>query len=244
MAPESVKIKIAKRLNLLLTNNYLLLKINMKKLCTLILLIISCHAFAQQDSLKKYNADRVRITSDGMEYLGGWGILNLGTGAYLNWGTGSKTITVTVDGNLVPERISSLSPELKYFGQMNTIWGAADFLTALLSYTGMQNSKNKKLTAAQSSEAQERIQKIFKVNMYLDVVYLGAGTYLKLVGDSRNSPIMKGYGESVLLQGGFLLLFDGLMLHAEKTQGNKLRNFLEKHPMTFDGRKVGIIFNM
>ena len=216
----------------------------MKKVLTIILLIISCHAFAQQDSLKKYNAERVRITSNGMEYLGGWGLLNLGTGAYLNWGSGTKTITVTVGGSQVPERVSSISPELKYFGEMNTIWGSVDFVTALLGYTGTQNNKNKKLTPAQTLHEQERIEKIFKINMYLDVVYLGAGTYLKLAGDSRNSPMMKGYGESVLLQGGFLLLFDGLMLHSEKTHGDKLRSFFEKHPITFDGRRVGITFKM
>jgi hypothetical protein len=216
----------------------------MKKFCTLLLLVISSHAFAQQDSLKKYNAERVRITSNGLEYLGGWGLLNLGSGAYLNWGTGSKTVVVNDGGNLVPVRVSKLNPELKYFSQMNTVWGSVNFVTALIGYTGTQNDKNKKLTAAQSLQEQERIQKIFKVNMYLDVVYIGAGAYLKLAGDSRNSPLMKGYGESVLLQGGFLLLFDGLMLHAEKAHGDKLRNFLEKHPMTFDGKRVGIIFQM
>jgi len=197
----------------------------MKKLFTLILLVvIGCRAFAQQDSLKVYNVERVRITSNGMEYLGGWGLLNTGTGAVL-W-------------------TQSTDPESRYFFQMNTIWGSANFLTALLSYTGIQNSKNKKLTAAQSLQQQEHIEKIFRINMYFDAAYLGAGAYLKLVGDSRNSPQMKGYGESVLLQGGFLLLFDGLMLHAEKQHGGKLRNFLEKHPMTFDGKRVGIIFNM
>ncbi len=212
----------------------------MKKLCTLLLLVISCHAFAQQDSLKKYNAERVRITSNGMEYLGGWGILNLGTGI-IGW-SNSVTLTANLGNNTVST--SPSSAEQRYFFQMNTIWGSANFLTALLSYTGIQNNKNKKLTAAQTLQEQERIEKIFKVNMYLDVVYIGAGAYLKLAGDSRNSPEMKGYGESVLLQGGFLLLFDGLMLHAEKTHGDKLRNFLEKHPMTFDGKRVGIIFNM
>jgi len=216
----------------------------MKKILTIILCIICCHAFAQQDSLKKYNTERVRITSNGMEYLGGWGILNLGTGAYMNWGTGSKTIIVNVGGTQVPERISSISPELKYFAQMNTIWGSVDFVTALLGYTGTQNNKNKKLTAAETLHEQERIEKIFRINSYFDVAYLGAGLYLKLAGDSRNSPMMKGYGESVLLQGGFLLIFDQLMLHSEKVHGDKLRNFLEKHPISFDGRRVGIIFKM
>lgn len=216
----------------------------MKKILTIILCIICCHAFAQQDSLKKYNTERVRITSNGMEYLGGWGLLNLGTGAYMNWGTGSKTVIVNIGGAQVPERISSISPELKYFAQMNTIWGSVDFVTALLGYTGTQNNKNKKLTAAETLHEQERIEKIFRINSYLDIGYLGAGLYLKLAGDSRNSPMMKGYGEAVLLQGGFLLIFDQLMLKSEKNHGVKLRNFLEKHPISFDGHRVGIIFKM
>ncbi len=216
----------------------------MKKIFTLALIALSFHAFAQKDSLKAYNMMRINTTSHGLEVLGGWGIVSLGTGGYLNWGTGSKTITVIVDGNKVPQKISSISPELKYFGQMNAVWGGVDFLTALLGYTGTQKLRNKNLTAAELVKQQEKIEKIFKVNMYLDVVYLGAGAYLKLAGDSRNSIMMKGYGESILMQGGFLLVFDALMYKAEKNNGSKLTNFLAKHPITFDGRRVGMIFDM
>jgi len=35
-----------------------------------------------------------------------------------------------------------------------------------------------------------------------------------------------------------------LMLKAEKGNGSKLRNFLEKHPISFDGKRVGMRFNM
>lgn len=196
----------------------------MKKLLTIILIIISCHAFAQQDSLKAYNASRIHITSNGMEVLGSWGIVNT-FGGGLAWAT-------------------STTPQSRYFFQMNTVWGTVDFVTAILGYTGTNNNKNKKLTAAQTLQEQERIEKIFKVNSYLDFAYLGAGLYLTVEGGSRNSPIMKGYGESVLLQGGFLLIFDELMYKSEKTHGDKLRNFLEKHPISFDGHRVGIIFNM
>ncbi len=216
----------------------------MKKTFTLALIVLSFHAFAQKDSLKAYNMARVNTTSHGMEVLGGWGLINLGTGGYLNWGTGTKTVTVTIGDNQVPARVSSVSQELKYFGQMNAVWGGVDFLTALLGYSGTQRLKNKNLSAAEILKQQERIEKIFKINMYLDVVYVGAGVYLKLAGDSRNSVMMKGYGESILMQGGFLLIFDALMYRAEKNNGNKLAHFLEKHPVTFDGRRVGIIFNM
>ncbi|HVV53919.1 MAG TPA: hypothetical protein VHC47_01255 [Mucilaginibacter sp.] len=196
----------------------------MKKLFTAVLLIVSCHAFAQQDSLKIFNADRVKITSNGMAILGGWGVANLGTGA-IGWA-------------------NSTTPESRYFYQMNLVWGAANFGAALLGYTGTQKHKKQSLTAAETIKEQERIQKIFFVNGCLDIAYLGTGLYLKLNGDSRNSPEMKGYGESLLLQGGFLLIFDGLMYKSEKANGNKLHQFLEKHPVTFNGREVGIIFHI
>jgi len=195
----------------------------MKKFFTIILILACSHAFAQ-DSLKTFNADRIRTTTSGMAVLGSWGVLNLGTGA-VGWNIANRG-------------------EGRYFFQMNTIWGAANFGVALIGLTGVQNEKGKKISASESLKRQERLEKIFKVNGILDIAYLGAGIYLKVAGDSRNSPIMKGYGESVILQGGFLLIFDGLMYHAEKGNGTKLRNFLEKHPITFDGKRVGMVFNM
>jgi hypothetical protein len=195
----------------------------MKKTFTLILMLISLHAFAQ-DSLKAFNTARINTTALGMQVLGGWGILNLGTGA-IGWG-------------------NSTTPEARYFFQMNTIWGGVNFGVALLSYGSLQKDRKKHLTAAESLREQERIEKIFLINGCLDVAYIGTGLYLKIAGDSRNSPIMKGYGESILLQGGFLLIFDGVMYRAEKENGSKLRQFLEKNPITFDGKRVGIILNM
>jgi len=159
-----------------------------------------------------------------MEVLGGWGILNLGTGA-IGW-------------------TNSTNPEARYFFQMNTIWGSVNFATGLLGYANAQKNTRKHLTAAETLEEQKKIEKIFLINGGLDVAYIGTGLYLKLAGDSRNSPIMKGYGSSILIQGGVLLLFDGLMYHAEKTHGDKLRSFLAKHPLTFDGKRVGMVFNM
>ena len=196
----------------------------MKKALTIVVLIVFCSHASAQDSLKIYNQSRIRITSSGMEVLGGWGILNLGTGA-IGWA-------------------NSTNLESRYFFEMNTIWGVADFGVALIGYGGLQKQRKKTFTAAEILEEQKRIEKIFFINGILDVAYIGTGLYLKLEGDSRNSPIMKGYGESILMQGGFLLIFDGIMYQAEKTNGSKLRSFLEKHPVTFDGKRVGMIFNM
>jgi hypothetical protein len=208
-----------------------------------IILILFCTSAIAQDSLKYYNNLRINTTSSGMKVLGSWGIVNLGTGAI--WGWNGKRTTTYVDLNGVQVTSSkTISSEGQYFFQMNTIWGAVNFGTALIGYASIQKFRRKTLNAAETLEQQKRIENIFRLNEYLDVAYLGAGTYLKLAGDSRKSPIMKGYGESILIQGGFLLIFDGLMYHAEKGNGTRLRNFLEKHPISFDGHRVGTVITM
>ena len=127
---------------------------------------------------------------------------------------------------------------------MNTAWGAVNFGTGLLGYASAQKYKKKNLTAAETLARQEKMEKIFLINGALDIGYIGTGLYLKLAGDSRHSPIMRGYGSSILMQGGFLLLFDGLMYKSEKSNGTGLRNFLEKHPVSFDGRRVGTVISI
>jgi len=214
----------------------------MKKIFTIFLILFCTSAFAQ-DSLKYFNKLRINTTSSGMEVLGGWGIVNIGTGAI--WGWNSKSVTVY--SNLGGAQVASsngISREGQYFFQMNTIWGAVDFGTALIGYASIQKYKRKVLTAAETLEQQKRLEKIFLINGALDIAYIGTGTYLKLAGDSRHSPLMRGYGESILMQGGFLLIFDGLMYQAEKSNGNKLRSFLEKHPISFDGHRVGTVITL
>jgi hypothetical protein len=214
----------------------------MKKTLVIILVLFCTSAFAQ-DSLKYYNNLRINTTSSGMKVLGGWGILNLGTGAVWGWNSKNTSAYADLGGSQITSS-NGISREGQYFFQMNTIWGAVDFGTALLGYANIQKYRKKNLNAAETLEQQKKLEKIFLVNGALDIGYLGVGAYLKLAGNSRNSPIMKGYGESILMQGGFLLIFDGLMYHAEKGNGTRLRNFLEKHPISFDGHRIGTIITM
>lgn len=214
----------------------------MKKTFTLLLILFCTSAFAQ-DSLKYFNKLRINTTSSGMEVLGGWGIVNLGTGAIWGWNGKNVTTYANLGGGQVATS-NGISREGQYFFQMNTIWGAVDFGTALIGYANIQKYRKRTLNAAQTLEQQKKLEKIFLINGALDIAYLGTGTYLKLAGDARHSPLMRGYGESILMQGGFLLIFDGLMYHAEKSNGNKLRGFLEKHPISFDGHRVGTVITL
>jgi hypothetical protein len=194
----------------------------MKKIYTAILVLICSCAFAQ-DSLKNFNYARNRITSTGMEVLGSWAIANIGTGA-IGWA-------------------NSAGGTNKYFYQMNVLWNTANLGAAILGFTGAQKDKNRQHSASETLREQQKIEKIFLVNGGLDLVYIGTGLYLEHRGDDKNSNLVKGYGSSIIVQGVFLLLFDGTMYSAQRHNGNKVRRFLERNPISFNGRSIGMIVN-
>jgi hypothetical protein len=152
-----------------------------------------------------------------MTVLGSWAVTNIGIGA-AGWA-------------------NSKGGQNKYFYQMTTIWGAANLGAAILGYT---SNKNNTLNAAESLKAQQKIEKIFLINGGLDLVYIGTGVFLNRRGNTNGSAQLKGYGSALIPQGIFLLLFDGTMYATHRSNGNKLRRFLEKNPIGFNGREVGI----
>lgn len=194
----------------------------MKNLLLLLFIGIGFKASAQ-DTLQTLNFTRNHIKNTGMEVLGTWAVANIAAGG-IGWAsTGGQT---------------------KCFYQMNAIWNIANLSVALLGYANTQRDKNRQYTPEENLQEQKKIERIFLVNGGLDVAYIGAGFYLKHRGELKNSDQSKGYGTAIILQGAFLLLFDATMYTSEKHNGNKLRNFLLKNPITFDGRRVGMVLNM
>lgn len=188
-------------------------------LLLLVLISINCRA---QDSLQTLNFNRNHIKNTGMQVLGGWAAVNIVTGG-IGW--------------------ASARGATKYFHQMNAIWNVANLGVALLGYTATITDKNHVYTPQESLEEQRKLEKLFLVNGALDFVYIGTGLYLKNRGDINNSDQNRGYGSAIILQGAFLLLFDATMYVSERKAGSKLRRFLTKNKLTFDGQKVGMIVN-
>ncbi len=199
--------------------------LKLMKLVYVVILILACSGAFAQDSLKNFNSSRNHITTTGMEVLGSWAIANIGIGA-AGWanseGGGSN----------------------KYFYQMDVLWNTVNLGAAILGFMGAQKNKNQQLSPAESLRAQQKIEQTFLINGGLDFVYIGTGFYLRHRGNSINSDELRGYGSSIILQGAFLLLFDGTMYSTQRHNGSKLRRFLEKNPVTFDGRRVGVIYHM
>lgn len=144
--------------------------------------------------------------------------------------------------NIIADGISWVSSTgtNKYFHQMSTVWNVANLGVMLLGYAAIQD-KNQVDSPQESLEVQDKSKKLFLVNGVLDFVYIATGLYLKRIGDINNSERQRRYGSAIILQGALLLLCNAAMYLYEQNAGNKLRQFLAKNPITFDGQKIGMI---
>ena len=195
----------------------------MKKVLLFFLIIAGSRAVAQ-DSLRDMNSQRSQALIAGMRVLGGWGLVNIGAGA-AGWA-------------------ASKGGQNRYFYQMTTVWGAVNAAVAINGYANARKQINETLSPAESLKEQQRIERIFLFNGALDVVYIGTGFYLDSRGSNNNNAQLKGYGTSIALQGAFLLLFDATMYRTQHGNGTRLRRFLQKTPITFTGKTIGIQLNI
>ncbi|UOQ53652.1 DUF6992 family protein [Hymenobacter cellulosivorans] len=143
-------------------------------------------------ALPALNHGRELLAEHGMAVLGTWALLNLLVSGYLVARTDARS-------------------ETHYFHQMNVGW---NFVNAVLAVVGIVRANPNHvtgLTLAASLEAQFDFEKILLLNVGLDVAYLAIGSGLRARGqatESQRPERLLGFGRSLWLQGGFLLLFD------------------------------------
>lgn len=128
----------------------------------------------------------------GMYVLGGWALANMAASAY-GW--------VAFEG------------EKKYFSQMNLFWNVVN-----LSIAGFALYSNYSTDVSLMSEGELlarhlKTERLFLINSGLDVGYMGAGLLMRHLSSNseKRGDLLKGYGNAVILQGGFLLVFDMVM---------------------------------
>ncbi len=191
----------------------------MKKLLFLLLLIIFAEAKAQ-DSLSNFNQKRNQINQIGMKVLGGWAIANIAIGSVGFYKTKGAT---------------------KYFHQMNIFWNIVNLGIATAGFYGAKEASNKQYSVEQSIQEQRKTERILLINAGLDVAYVAGGWYLNRRGISKSSDRLHGYGNSIILQGAFLFLFDSSMFAIQKHHGKNADRFLKNVQVGFNGKQVGLI---
>jgi hypothetical protein len=190
----------------------------MKKLLLIsFLLSFSTNVFSQNLSFPDFNQERLDLNRKGMTVLGSWAGANLITNGVL---------------------LANASGSNKAFYQMNIYWNVVN--GALASLGLLQRSKNQvNMSGFQTLEQQHSTEKVFLLNTALDVAYVVGGVYLleKSKNTTSDQDQLKGFGQSVILQGGFLLLFDGMMYAVHRSHLKKGRVIFEN--LSFTGNSVG-----
>lgn len=167
--------------------------------------ILSNQMVGQSDSLLHYNQNRCSIDKKLMLGLVSWATTNLVVSG-IGWNQAKST-------------------ESTYFHQMNVMWNLVNIGLAIPGYI-KASKDNTKLTYNETLLQQRKTEKIFLINTCLDVAYVSSGFLLlkksKEIGTQQQR--LNGYGKSLLLQGGFLFLFDLTAHLTHKTHGKQLVN--------------------
>jgi hypothetical protein len=148
-------------------------------------IILSSSIHSQEDQMS-FLEKKTQIEKRSMTTLAGWAGLNIVSGS-IGWAT-------TED-------------ESKYFNQMNVAWNIVNLGISLPS---LLRKHPKDLSNDEIMRQQHTIEKVLLLNVGLDVAYVTSGFLLKEM--SKNNPDnyhrYRGFGNSLLLQGGFLFVFD------------------------------------
>lgn len=147
-------------------------------------------------TLDALNLQRELLAQRGMGVLGAWALLNLLLSGWLVARTGPRLAR-------------------HYFHQMNIGWGAINAALATWGIIQARPLDAAGFTLADSLRAQFDFEKLLLVNAGLDVAYLVVGAWLRArAATAEERPErLQGFGQSVTLQGAFLLVFDaGLYL--------------------------------
>ncbi len=175
--------------------------LTMHKLTLIVLLTASLFARAQNAIPENVKSGRVHINKSGMTVLGSWALANTAF-------------------SLIRYRNGSLGQQYTY--DMNMMFSAVNLGIAGLGYLAAVKEERSVLTTDQNLQNQLRMERILAFNAGLDVAYVTCGFLLREMGERRDSDMLRGYGTSVIYQGGFLLLFDTVMFMMHRKNGKPL----------------------
>ena len=192
----------------------------MKKLqCIIYFLILSGVCFSQQTTPGIFRAEKLKIDRTALKVLGAYSTANVIYGCIASGQTQGSA---------------------KYFHQMNAIWNGITL--GIISVGYFTKKSNSDSTLGGIVRQQQLTEKLFLFNSGLDLAYIAGGAYMyeKSKRVTRKPERLKGYGQSVMLQGAVLLLFDGIVYIVHNRHGKQLQKLLQKIELGATGNGVGV----
>ena len=177
-------------------------QVQLLKLCYLLLLFVVFQprvlpAQPGNSELLQLNTERLRITRQSMTVLGGWAALNMGSGLILQ---------------------ANAEGEDRYFHRMNATWNVVNAGLASLGYFNARRSQPASWDLVQSRRGMRKLRQTLLLNAGIDTGYMMAGIWLHERGKNPTLTTdqgdrFRGWGKSLILQGGFLFAFDLLTFY-------------------------------
>ena len=101
-----------------------------------------------------------------------------------------------------------------------------------MGYIGARKAMARKYDLADNEKAQLSIEKLYVFNSGLDLAYIAGGFYLRERGKSESDfekrSKLRGYGSSIAVQGGFLLLMDAIVFSLHRKNTRRMDRKLQK----------------
>jgi hypothetical protein len=196
----------------------------MKQILFFFHLFVVSQSTAYAQTLDPFNKERSEIDKHLMIGLGTWATSN-----FIASGIGWATVS---------------SGEARYFHQMNVMWNTVNIGLAIPGYLRARKS-NSGLSFSESIRAQHTTEKIFLINTGLDIGYMASGLLLRSAAQTNydKQHQFNGFGNSLLLQGGFLFVFDltAYILHHRHSEKG-LNSILNKIELSANG--IGLNWNL
>lgn len=176
-----------------------------------------------QGGLADFNQERLQVNRVGMIVLSSWAVGNMGVNGFA--------------------LRSQSSNEQAHFYRMNIFWNVVNLGLAIpgLRYSLITDPST--INLAETVGEYHQMGKILLMNAGLDVAYITGGFLMKEMAKSREKKqyILRGYGRSLILQGGFLLAFDVVMYSVLQSKNQKLVDLLGH--ITVTSNSVGLVWN-
>ncbi|MGB0933068.1 MAG: DUF6992 family protein [Lishizhenia sp.] len=194
----------------------------MKRITLLFALLFALNVIGQE--ITHFNKSKSKLDQKLMLTLGTWSAVNTGVGIY-GWATSKD--------------------ESMYFHQMNVMWSGVNLALAIPGYLKARKSYSNTLTFAEMYKAQSRTEKVFLFNTALDIAYITGGFLFKASASNNTETYhqFRGYGNSLILQGSFLFLFDlsAALIHSSRRL-KTLDPELDKVALRLTGNTLGLTY--
>jgi hypothetical protein len=171
----------------------------------------------EKEELIRFNQKRIDYNKKGMVILGSWALGNIALGGIMAGRTSGET---------------------KALHQMSLYWNTVNLAIAGFGYYSALNEVPS-TDFWETIGSQHSIEKILLVNAALDLAYMAGGIYVRERGRRLEKDQLKGFGKSVILQGAFLMVFDGIKYGFHNNHGKELPKIINHLGLTGDG--VGLI---